>query len=65
MNDFSHLEHLDDGKEKAVRAKKAVEALRKYTSGYQKIWDEKQQTDERRTAYAEKLERVKFFQNST
>ncbi len=61
-NDFSHLEHLDDGKEKATRAKKAVEALRKYTSGYQKMWDEKQQTDERRTAYAEKLERVNSFQ---
>ncbi len=61
MSDFSHLEYLDDGKEKATRAKKAVEALRKYTSGYQKIWDEKQQTDERRTAYAEKLEKVNYF----
>lgn len=61
MNDFSHLEHLDDGKDKAIRAKKAVEALRKYTSGYQKLWDEKQQTEERRMAYAEKLERVNSF----
>src|SRR5690606_32173539 len=63
ISDFSHLEHLDDGKEKAMRAKKAVEALRKYTSGYQKMWDEKQQVDERRTAYAEKLERVNSFKN--
>lgn len=61
INDFSHLEYLDDGKTKAIRAKKAVEALRKYTSGYQKIWDEKQQSDERRLAYAEKLERVTSF----
>jgi hypothetical protein len=61
MKDFSHLEFLDDGEEKAMRARKAVEALRTYTSGYQKIWDEKQQTDERRTAYAEKLERVNSF----
>ncbi len=63
ISDFSHLEHLDDGKEKAMRAKNAVEALRKYTSGYQKMWDEKQQADERRTAYAEKLERVNSFKN--
>src|SRR5215510_13135050 len=49
MNDFSHLEYLDDEKNKATRARKAVEALRNYTSGYQKIWDERQQADERRT----------------
>jgi hypothetical protein len=61
MNDFSHLEYLDDGKDKATRARKAVGALRNYTSGYQKIWDEKQQADERRTAYAERLERVNYF----
>jgi len=61
INDFSHLEYLDDGKEKAARAKKAVEALRKYTSGYQEIWEEKQHSDERRTAYTEKLERVSSF----
>jgi hypothetical protein len=61
MDDFSHLENLEDGREKAKRAKNAVEALRKYTSGYQKIWDEKQQIDERRMAYAEKLDRVNSF----
>lgn len=61
MSDFSHLEYLDDGKEKAMRAKKAVEALRIYTSSYQEIWNEKQQADERRLAYVEKLERVSTF----
>lgn len=61
MNDFSHLEYLDDGKAKATRARKAVEALRKYAAGYQKIWDEKQQSDEKRTAYAERLDRVNYF----
>jgi hypothetical protein len=63
ISDFSHLEYLDDGKEKAARAKKAVEALRKYTSGYQQIWDEKQQAEERRAAYSEKLERISSFKN--
>lgn len=61
MNDFSHLEYLDDGKDKATRARKAVEALRKYTSGYQEILDEKQHANERRTAYAEQLEMVNYF----
>lgn len=63
INDFSHLEYLDDGEEKAQRAKKAVDALRKYTSGYQQIWDEKQQLDQRRTAYAEKLEQINSFKS--
>lgn len=63
INDFSHLEYLDDGKDKAMHAKKAVEALKKDTSGYQKIWDDKQQTAERRSAYAEKIEQVNYFQN--
>lgn len=63
MSDFSHLERLDDGKEKAIKAKKAVEALRKYTSDYQKIWDEKRQADEKRTAYAKKLEELSFFKS--
>jgi hypothetical protein len=63
ISDFSHLEYLDDGKEKATRAKRAVEALKKYTSGYQEIWDEQQQTDERRTAYTEKIEQVNLFQS--
>jgi len=63
INDFSHLEYLEDGREKALHAKKAVEALQKYTSGYQQIWDEKQQVEERRTAYAEKLEKINSFKN--
>ena len=63
VNDFSHLEYLEDGKEKALRARKAVEALRKYTSGYQQIWDEKQQSEERRAAYTEKLEKINSFKS--
>lgn len=63
INDFSHLEYLEDGKEKALRAKKAVEALRKYTSGYQQIWDEKQQSDEKRASYSEKLQQINSFKN--
>ena len=63
ISDFSHLEYLEDGKEKALRAKKAVEALQKYTSGYQQIWDEKQQVEERRNAYSEKLEKINSFKN--
>jgi hypothetical protein len=58
IDDFSHLEYLDDGKNKADRAKKAIEALRKYTSGYQEIWDEQQLATERRTAYAKKVDQV-------
>ncbi len=63
ISDFSHLEYLEEGKTKAMRAKKAVEALQKYTSGFQQIWDEKQQVEERRNAYSEKLEKIHSFKS--
>lgn len=61
IDDFSHLEHLDGGKEKAARAHKAIQALKKYTPGYQVLWEEKQQTEERRSTYAAELEKKSLF----
>lgn len=63
VDDFSHLEFLDDGKNKAIRARKSVEALKKYTLEHQVIWNEKQQADERRSAYAKKIEQAHLFQS--
>ena len=63
IDDFSHLEHLDGGKEKAIRARKSIQALKKYTSGYQVLWEEKQHAEDRRSAYTEKLEKKNLFRS--
>ena len=41
FDDFSHLEILEDGKEKVKAAKDAVAALRKHCSGYVNIKEKK------------------------
>jgi hypothetical protein len=62
MDDFSHLEYLEDGERKAERARSAVEALRKYALGHEAIWREQEQAHDRRSAYAEKIDRIGSFQ---
>jgi hypothetical protein len=69
INDFSHLERIDDGKEKAKIAKKSVEALRIQIKGHQDLVDEQKLQEERRqkayektlkvTGVQEKLDKIK------
>lgn len=48
MDDFSHLERLDDGRQKAGAARRSVAALRKFTAGHQDLAAEARQVEERR-----------------
>jgi hypothetical protein len=50
MDDFSHLEQLEDGKAKAVAAKTAVSALTKLTASHEKLIGEQQRAEEMRDA---------------
>lgn len=69
INDFSHLERIEDGKEKAKIAKKSVEALRIQIKGHQNLVDEQKLQEERRqkayektlkvTGVQEKLDKIK------
>ena len=50
IDDFSHLEQLEDGKAKAVAAKTAVSALTKLTASHEKLIGEQQRAEEMRDA---------------
>ena len=54
MNDFSHLERLEDGKSKAKIAKQSVEALRSQMIGHKDLVEELKKQDERRKDAFEK-----------
>ena len=68
VNDFSHLERLEDGKTKAAAARAAVGALRKLAHAHSSIVDEQKKVEERRqkdhqellrnTAVRERLEKL-------
>lgn len=62
MNDFSHLERLDDGKAKAKIAKQTVEALRNQMAGHKDLVDELKKQEERRKEAFEKTLKVKDVQ---
>ena len=62
IDDFSHLAHLEGGKEKETRANNAVQALKKYTSGFQVLQQETQQREEKRTIYRDELKKKNLFQ---
>src|SRR4051812_16529506 len=47
MNDFSHLERLDDGKAKATMAQQSVEALKKQMEGHKNLVEEIKKQEER------------------
>ena len=64
INDYSHLERLEDGK-KAKKAKQAVEALRKPTEGHIDLLEEFEKTGRRRNqAYEKTLKIKKMFNKS-
>ena len=63
VTDFSHLEKLEDGKEKAKEAQVAVEALRKQLQGYQDIEKEQQEAEERRAKAHTRLMQTNAVQN--
>ena len=48
FDDFSHLEVLDDGEEKAARARTTVAALKKYVAGHLELIEEQRKVKERR-----------------
>lgn len=48
VEDFSHLERLDGGKEKAAMARASVGALRKLTAAHDALFDEQKHIEERR-----------------
>lgn len=62
MNDFSHLERLEDGKAKAKTAKQAVEALRNQMAGHKDLVEELKKQEERRQQAFEKTLKVKDVQ---
>jgi hypothetical protein len=58
VEDFSHLERLDGGKEKAATARSAVAALRKLTAAHEALFDEQKRMEERRRKAHEQLLRT-------
>lgn len=55
MNDFSHLERVEDGKAKAKKAEATVIALRKQFAGYHALKEEKEKVEERKKLHVEKI----------
>jgi hypothetical protein len=64
MDDFSHLERLDGGAEKAKVAKTSVRALRVHTSGHSKLTEEQDEIEERRKTTHEALLRTNAVKQS-
>lgn len=58
VDDFSHLERLEGGRQKAATAKVSVEALRKLTFAHEAIFDEQKRMEERRRKAYEELART-------
>lgn len=54
VTDFSHLEKLDNGKEKALKAKNAVSALAKISKTFLEKQDEQEEIEKRRKMHYEK-----------
>jgi hypothetical protein len=48
INDFSHLERLEGGKEKAELPRKSVAALRTFTAAHEALYEEQRKMEERR-----------------
>ena len=55
VDDFSHLERLEDGRQKAAKARAAVGALRKLAHGHDSLVDEQKKNEERRRVAHEQL----------
>jgi hypothetical protein len=54
MTDFTHLERVDDGKEKAKKAKTSVGALKNLMGSHKDIIEEQKKAEQRRKAAFEK-----------
>ena len=55
VDDFSHLERLEGGKEKAATARASVGALRKLTASHSSLLEEQKKVEERRRRAHEQL----------
>lgn len=55
IENFRHLEELEDGKQKAEKARSAVSELRRLVVGHEEVVNEEKQLQERRTKAAEKV----------
>ncbi len=58
VDDFSHLERLEGGKQKAAMARAAVRALRKLTEAHESLFDEQKRMEERRRKAHEEMLRT-------
>jgi hypothetical protein len=59
IDDFSHLERLEGGAEKAAAARRAVAALRKHSVGHDTLVEEERKIEQRRqTAHAKMLRKT-------
>ncbi|MBI2058400.1 MAG: hypothetical protein HYT87_01380 [Nitrospirae bacterium] len=58
VDDFSHLERLEGGKEKAAAARASVRALRKLTEAHEALFDEQKRMEERRRKAHEEMLRT-------
>jgi len=58
VDDFSHLERLEGGRQKAATARAAVRALRKLTQAHESLFDEQKQMEERRRKAHEEMLRT-------
>jgi len=58
VDDFSHLERLEGGREKASTARASVQALRKLTGAHEALFEEQRRMEERRRKVYETLLRT-------
>ena len=64
VDDFSHLERLEDGRQKAAKARAAVGVLRKLAHGHDSLVDEQKKKEERRRVAHEQLLQKTAVRNS-
>lgn len=62
VDDFSHLQRLEDGRQKADAAKKSVTALKKQIAGFKEIREEEREVEQRRQTAQQRLLRVNEVQ---
>lgn len=58
VDDFSHLERLEGGREKAAAARASVRALQKLTAAHEALFDEQKKMEERRRKAHEEMLRT-------
>lgn len=58
VDDFSHLERLEGGREKAAAARASVQALQKLTAAHEALFDEQKKMEERRRKAHEEMLRT-------